>query len=82
MKSSTGRCTAALSAAIALSSCSASMPRSPAPVGPSPLTVAACPELTQLNDPSFGATTMKLIEVAGQYRECRAAALAKPESKP
>jgi hypothetical protein len=25
--------------------------------------------------PSFGATTLKLIEVAGIYRECRAAAL-------
>lgn len=62
-------------ASILLSSCSASMPRSPAPAGPSPLVVASCPELTPLDDPSFGATTLKLTEVAGQYRECRAAAL-------
>jgi hypothetical protein len=39
--------------------------------------VASCPELTPLADPSFGSTTLKLIEVAGIYRECRAAALAK-----
>lgn len=39
--------------------------------------VASCPELAALTEPSFGATTLKLIEVAGQYRECRAAALAK-----
>jgi len=44
---------------------------------PSPLVVASCPPLTPLADPSFGATTLKLIEVAGQYRECRAAALGK-----
>jgi len=29
--------------------------------------------LTPLADDSFGATTRKLIEVAGIYRECRAA---------
>jgi hypothetical protein len=29
-----------------------------------------------LNDPSFGATTIKLIEVGGIYWECRRAALA------
>lgn len=38
--------------------------------------VAACPKLTPLSDDSFGATTLKLIEVANQYRECREAALA------
>jgi hypothetical protein len=38
--------------------------------------VAACPELTPLNDASFGATTTKLVQVAGQYNMCRAAALA------
>jgi hypothetical protein len=31
-----------------------------------------------LADPSFGATTLKLVEVAGQYLECRTAALAGP----
>lgn len=35
-----------------------------------------CPELTPLTDDSFGATTLKLLEVIGIYRECRAAALA------
>lgn len=28
-----------------------------------------------MSDDSFGATTLKLVEVAGQYRKCRAAAL-------
>lgn len=37
---------------------------------------ASCPELTPLNDPSFGATTVKLIQVAGQYNVCRATVLA------
>ena len=63
-------------AATALSSCSASMPRSPAPVGPSPLVVASCPRLAPLTDDSFGATTRKLLEVVEQYYQCRAAALA------
>lgn len=73
MRSSSARCTAILSAAIVLSSCSGSMPRSPA--GPSPLVVASCPPLTPLIDASFGATTTKLLEVVGIYRECRAAAI-------
>ena len=30
-----------------------------------------------LTDDSFGATTLKLIDVAGQYRKCQRAALAK-----
>ena len=37
--------------------------------------IAACPELTPLQDGSFGATTEKLLEVTGIYRGCRAAAL-------
>lgn len=36
----------------------------------------SCPPLVPLTDDSFGATTLKLIEVAGQYHKCRAAALA------
>jgi hypothetical protein len=40
-----------------------------------PLVVASCPQLTPLSDSSFGATTEKLVQVAGQYRECRCAAL-------
>jgi hypothetical protein len=42
---------------------------------PNPLLIASCPPLTPLTDDSFGATTLKLIEVAGQYHECRCAAL-------
>lgn len=40
-----------------------------------PLVVASCPPLTPLAGESFGDTTVKLIEVAGQYHECRCAAL-------
>ena len=50
----------------------------PSPGALNPLVVAACPELTPITDPSFGATVAKLGQVAGQYRECRAAALAAP----
>ena len=49
-------------------------------VGPSPLVIASCPELTPLTDNTFGATTNKLVEVAGQYYECREAALAGKKS--
>jgi hypothetical protein len=50
---------------------------------PSPLVVSSCPKLTELSDPSFGATVLKLIEVAGIYAECREAALAgQPIEKP
>jgi hypothetical protein len=37
--------------------------------------------LTPLTDDSFGATAEKLVEVAGIYYECRAAALAESETK-
>jgi|GEM_PF-3136762 len=40
---------------------------------PSPLFLASCPDLTELSDDSFGATTLKLVEVAGIYYTCRAA---------
>lgn len=33
----------------------------------------ACPPLSPLSDDTFAATTRKLIEVAGLYRECKAA---------
>ena len=52
----------------------------PSPDGPSALVIASCPELAPLESDDFGATTLKLIEVAGQYRICRGAALAeKPQ---
>lgn len=46
-----------------------------------PLITASCPPLTPITDPSFGATTLKLIETAGQYNVCRCAALPKECSK-
>ena len=42
--------------------------------------VASCPELTPLVDDSFGAIAKKLLEVIGQYHECRTAALAGKEN--
>lgn len=39
-----------------------------------PLVVANCPKLTPLSEDTFGATTSKLVEVAGIYYQCRAAA--------
>lgn len=42
-----------------------------------PLIEASCPPLTPLTDDSFGATTLKLLEVTQAYHECRAAALAR-----
>jgi hypothetical protein len=40
----------------------------------SPLVTASCPKLTPLLDDSFGATTLKLLEVTHTYYECRRAA--------
>lgn len=55
----------------------------PSADGPSPLVQASCPQLTPLSDDTFAATSLKLIEVAGIYHECRAAALAgKPDAGP
>ena len=67
-------------AAIALTGCAGSMP--PSPGGPTALAVASCPPLTPLAEDSFGATTVKLIEVAGIYHRCRAAALAGQQRPP
>ena len=72
MRFSAVSCTA--SACILMLSGCASIRPSPAS-GPSPLVLASCPELTPLADSTFGATTEKLLQVAGQYRECREAAL-------
>lgn len=45
------------------------------PVESNPLISTECPaELPPLKDDTFGATTMKLSEVAGIYHACRAAA--------
>lgn len=41
-----------------------------------PVAVAACPaSLPPLTDDTFGATVAKLVEVAGIYHKCRAAAV-------
>lgn len=41
-----------------------------------PIAVASCPAtLPLLTDDSFGATVTKLVEVAGIYHKCRAAAI-------
>lgn len=60
--------------------CSSSMTRSEPPANP--LIRANCPELVPLTDDSFGATTLKLIEVAGVYYRCREAALKPPVAAP
>jgi hypothetical protein len=65
-------CTAIV--AILLTGCASSIKPSPTPKNP--LLVASCPPLTPLTDDSFGATTLKLVEVAGLYHRCREAALA------
>lgn len=41
----------------------------------SPLVISNCPEIQPPADDTFGATTYTLIQQAGQYRKCRAAAL-------
>lgn len=47
----------------------------PGRLNPDALVTASCPPLTPLADPTFGATTLKLLEVAGQYNVCRCAAV-------
>ncbi|QOE32797.1 o-spanin [Achromobacter phage Mano] len=78
MRSKPILCTAI--AAFLLTGCASSM-RPSQGSGPSPLVVASCPELAPIPASSDGTAPMgdgvaKLAEVAGLYRECRAAALA------
>ena len=47
----------------------------PGRLDPAALVIASCPPLTPLADNTFGATTLKLIDVAGQYNVCRCAAV-------
>lgn len=50
--------------------------------GKQALLTANCPPLSPLSSDTFAATTLKLIEVATTYRECRAAAIGQtPEGK-
>ena len=60
--------------AVTTTACS-TMPWHREPPKPNPLITANCPDLTPLSDDSFGATSLKLIEVAGIYYRCREAAL-------
>lgn len=48
----------------------------------SPLVIANCPDIQPPGDDSFGATTNALVQVAGQYRKCQAAALGEAKKKP
>jgi hypothetical protein len=48
-------------------------------VGPSPLVIASCPDLTLVTDKAFGTTVQALIDTSIQYRKCQAAALAGQE---
>ena len=63
------QCTALLAVCILLMSCATSIQPS------NDLAVVSCPVLTPPYDNSFEATTLKLIEVVGIYKRCRAAAL-------
>ena len=74
LKPSLGKFLCTVIAVTTLTGCDSLTRRSKAP-DPT-LVRVACPPLTPLTDDSFGATTIKLIEVAGQYYKCREAALA------
>jgi hypothetical protein len=41
------------------------------PLVENPVAIVNCPNLTPLTDNSFGATTLKLIEVSNQYYKCK-----------
>lgn len=41
----------------------------------SPLAIANCPNLSPLSGDDFGTTTLKLMDVAVQYRKCQAACI-------
>lgn len=58
--------------ACCLTACS-TVSTKPSPAGPSPLQVVACPPLTPLAGKQLADVVDKLIEVAGLYRQCRAA---------
>lgn len=61
--------------AVMLTACSTTS-TPPSGVDPrKPLLTASCPDLTPLTDKEFGTTTLKLFEVAGQYHQCRCAAI-------
>lgn len=67
-------------AALLLQACATSTKPLPAPDKSQIL--AACPLLTPLADDTMGTAALKLVQVAGQYRECRAAALGEKKAAP
>ena len=60
------KCIALLAVCILLQSCATSTPPS------NDLALIACPKLTPPIDDSFEQTTLKLIEIVGIYKKCRA----------
>lgn len=66
------KCLSTVTAGILTLGCAQSM----TPSCPPAQILAQCPPLTPLADNTFGATSDKLVEVAGRYYRCRAAALA------
>lgn len=69
------RCATPALVAFSLTLTACSLPTRPSSAA-NPLLAVSCPPLTPLADDTFGATTLKLIEVAGIYHRCRTAALA------
>lgn len=75
------KCLCTVSAATMLTACGSST-RHLLPDKPSPLVIASCPtSLVPLTDDSFGATTLKLIEVSGIYYRCIEAVGLTPKPK-
>lgn len=48
---------------------------------PNPLVSATCTDIQPPADDTFGSTTYALIDLAGKYRKCRAAALGVGDGK-
>lgn len=67
------RSTQILLAAFLLAGCATST--QPLPEKDRSLVIQNCPPLAPLADDSMGALVLKLSEVAGQYHQCRKAAL-------
>lgn len=75
MKFKPVRSTATLLATLALTACSASMPRSPAPDQSRHLITALCPPRVPATDSTIAGWERKAYELAEQYDKCRAAAV-------
>ena len=73
MKSRSAKCSAIAVAALLLSACS-TVPQAP-PEPDRSQAMQACPPLAPLTDDSFGAWVLWAQYVAGQYVQCRRAAV-------